>query len=55
MVIWLHNPHAENVVASYAVVCVALLGLALAAWWQGRVTEKRWQHLRRMHDMDPQP
>jgi heme exporter protein CcmD len=42
---WLQNPHADYVVAAYAVALALLVALGLLSWWAARHMNKKWQKL----------
>lgn len=42
---WYQNPHADYVVAAYALALAALVVLGLSSWLEARRTQKAWQKL----------
>lgn len=44
---WLQNPHADYVVAAYAVALLALTGLGLASWRTAKRVQKAWQKIQK--------
>jgi heme exporter protein CcmD len=49
---WINNPHADYVLAAYAIACMALVGTLLSSWCSYRKQSKKWQNLKVTRD-DP--
>jgi heme exporter protein CcmD len=45
MIDWLYNPHADYVLAAYAIALTALAGCALLSWRWAASQDKKWRQM----------